>query len=97
MFKSLFYTYIVVYLVKYDMQYKHIQYIKIFKGRSNDKINTTLKYFSETSVAVQWLRLSTSTAGDTDLVPGQGTKIPHAMRPNKSVNFKSTIYLFFKK
>ena len=45
MFKSLFYTYIVVYLVKYDMQYKHIQYIKIFKGRSNDKINTTLKYF----------------------------------------------------
>ena len=79
MFKLLFCAYIVVYLVKYDMHYKHIQYIKIFKGRTNDKINTTLKYFSETSVAVQWLRLSTSTAGDTDLAPGQGTKIPHAV------------------
>ena len=52
-FKSLFYTHIVVYLVKYDMHYKHIQFIKILKGRSNDKINTTLKYFSETSVGSQ--------------------------------------------
>ena len=31
-----------------------------------------------TSLAVQWLRLHTSTAGGTVSIPGQGTKIPHA-------------------
>ena len=29
-----------------------------------------------TSLAVQWLRLCTSTARDLGLIPGQGTKIP---------------------
>ena len=29
-----------------------------------------------TSLAVQWLRLCTSTAGDVSLIPGGGTKIP---------------------
>ena len=33
-----------------------------------------------TSLAVQWLRLHTSTAVGTGLIPGWGTKIPHAMR-----------------
>ena len=28
---------------------------------------------------VQWLRLHASDAGDVGLIPGQGTKIPHAM------------------
>ena len=32
-----------------------------------------------TSLATQWLRLCTSSAKDTGLIPGQGTKIPHAM------------------
>ena len=27
---------------------------------------------------VQWLRFHPSTAGGTGLIPGQGTKIPHA-------------------
>ena len=27
---------------------------------------------------VQWLELGASTAGGKDLIPGQGTKIPHA-------------------
>ena len=27
---------------------------------------------------VQWLRLQACTAGGTDSIPGQGTKIPHA-------------------
>ena len=36
-----------------------------------------------TSLAVQWLRLCTSTAGGTGSIPGQGTKIPHAPRPKK--------------
>ena len=31
-----------------------------------------------TSLAVQWSRLHTSTAGGTGLIPGQGTKILHA-------------------
>ena len=31
-----------------------------------------------TSQAVQWVRLSTSTAGGTGLIPGRGTKIPQA-------------------
>ena len=29
---------------------------------------------------VQWLRLSASNAGGMDSIPGQGTKIPHALR-----------------
>ena len=32
-----------------------------------------------TSLAVQWLRLCTSMAGGVGLIPGQGTKTPHAM------------------
>ena len=33
-----------------------------------------------TSLAVQWLGLRASTAGGTNSIPGQGTKIPHAMQ-----------------
>ena len=32
-----------------------------------------------TSLVVQWLKLCTSSAGGEVLIPGQGTKIPHAM------------------
>ena len=32
-----------------------------------------------TSLAVQWLKLLASTAGDVGSIPGWGTKIPHAM------------------
>ena len=32
---------------------------------------------SKTSLAVEWLRLWDSTAGDTGSIPGPGTKIPH--------------------
>ena len=31
-----------------------------------------------TSLEVQWLRLPASNAGDVGLIPGQGTKTPHA-------------------
>ena len=34
--------------------------------------------YKRTSLAVQWLGLSISTAGGMGLIPGQGTKIPHA-------------------
>ena len=33
---------------------------------------------TETSLAVQWLRLHTSSERDTALIPGQGTKILQA-------------------
>ena len=36
-----------------------------------------------TSLAVQWLRRRASNAGGAGLVPGGGTKIPHAARPKK--------------
>ena len=36
-----------------------------------------------TFLAIQWLRLWTSTSGATGLIPGQGTKILHAMQCGK--------------
>ena len=45
---------------------------------------------------VQWLRQHASTAGGLDLIPGQGTKIPHAVsqdpknRETKTKNRKET-------
>ena len=32
----------------------------------------------KTSLVAHWLRLQTFTLGSTGLIPGQGTKIPHA-------------------
>ena len=37
------------------------------------QVKTTMR----NSLAVQWLRTHTSTAGGTGSTPGQGTKIPH--------------------
>ena len=37
-----------------------------------------------TSLAVQWLRLCTSNAGDIGLVSGQATEIPHACQKQKT-------------
>ena len=34
-------------------------------------------------LAIQWLRLHSSNAGVTDLIPGQETKIPYAMQYSK--------------
>ena len=38
-----------------------------------------IKNLSGTSLAVQWLRLRASNSGHTGLIPGRGTKIPHAV------------------
>ena len=47
-----------------------------------------------TSLAIQWLRLHTSVAGDTGSIPGWGTKIPNAAQcDHKEEKRKS----FFKK
>ena len=40
----------------------------------------SLRIKQGTSLVVQWLRLLTSTAGDTGSIPSQGTKILHAAR-----------------
>ena len=52
-----------------------------------------------TSLVAQWLRLHVSTAGGLDSIPGQGTKIPHALqvwpKKKKEINehrYKSTVY-----
>ena len=44
---------------------------------------------SGTSLAVQWLRLCTSTAGDPGSIPGRGTKIPHATRCSQKTKTKT--------
>ena len=41
--------------------------------------NDILKMYPGTSLAVQWLTFHASTAGDMGSIPGQGTKIPHAL------------------
>ena len=43
-----------------------------------------------TSLVVQWLRLCASTAGGLGLIPGQGTKIPHATWHNQKKKNKKT-------
>ena len=46
---------------------------------------------SRISQALQWFRLSNSIAGGIGLIPGQGTKIPHAVwhgQKKKKVNLK---------
>ena len=39
-----------------------------------------------TSLAVQWLRLCPSNAGGKGSIPGQGTKIPHAVQRGQNIN-----------
>ena len=51
-------------------------------GRRTLKSKTCL---SGTSLEVQWLRLHASTAGGTGLIPGQGTKTPHATQHGQKI------------
>ena len=48
-------------------------------GRRNSlPLSLHLKYIHRTSLALQWLRLHATYAGGVGLIPGQGTKVPHA-------------------
>ena len=47
-----------------------------------------------TSLVVQWLRLHTSTANSTGSIPGQGTKIPHAVLCNQKENKDSDLFFW---
>ena len=50
------------------------------------KGNSFLKPHLGTSLAVQWLKLCSSTAGDLGLIPGQGTRILHTVRCGKKTS-----------
>ena len=45
--------------------------------------STSKRVVFGTFLVAQWLRLRASKAGDAGLIPGQGTKIPHATWPKK--------------
>ena len=51
-------------------------YLSIFGGNQNGEEPKTGQ---GTSLSIQQLGLCISAAGDTGLIPGRGTKIPHAM------------------
>ena len=75
-----------------------------FLLRSCSWTSTTIFFFSTTaikkkknpgtSLVVQWLRLCTSTAGGTDLIPGQGTVIPSAVHYGQKQKKASFLFHF---
>ena len=69
-----------------------IKYQSSLRGRVNEKVLDL-----GSSLVVQWLGLCPSTAGGTGSIPGQGTKIPHALRcsppPQKIPNIKKVLDL----
>ena len=54
---------------------------KIVLSRSRLRQMSKTKVASGTSLAVWWLRLHTANAAGMGLIPGWGTKIPHAVKP----------------
>ena len=50
-----------------------------------------------TSLVVQWLRFHAFTAADSGSIPGQGTKISHAMWSKKKKNKNENIIYQLKK
>ena len=51
-------------------------------------------YCQGTSLVVQWLRLHTSNAEGMGLIPGQGTKIPHATWCSQKKKKKSIVIMY---
>ena len=62
-------------------------------GELREKDRRTKLFSLEILVVVQWLRFHACTAGGVDSIPGQGTKIPHAIGTMK----KYCINFLFKK
>ena len=48
------------------------------QGRVEEHVLTHLKFITWTTLAVQWLRLCTSSAGGVGSIPCRGTRIPDA-------------------
>ena len=63
--------------------------MKDFLSKKSEYFYTKKKKKSDigTSVAVHWLRLHVPSAGDTGLIPGWGTKIPHSAWPKDKDKF----------
>ena len=62
---------------------KRLSSSRVIKPNSQPKLlgNPILRYTqSRTTLVVQWLRRQASNEGDMGSIPGQGTKIPHAMQ-----------------
>ena len=65
-----------------------------YKGEKSQKITKILNLVlllieiekSRNSLVVQWLGLCASNAGGTGLIPGQGTKMPHAAWHGRKTN-----------
>ena len=66
---------------------------KFCRCGNNNKNGDFLKknFVRRLPLAVQWLRLSSSTAGDLGLIPGQGTRIPHAVWQKKKSLFLTEV------
>ena len=47
------------------------------------QVSSTIERPLGTSLAIHWLRLHSSSAGDMGSVPSQGSKIPCALQPQK--------------
>ena len=63
--------------------FNNLRGTRVIKPNSPPKLleNPVLRYTqSRTSLVVQWLRLQASNEGDMGSIPGQGTKIQHAMQ-----------------
>ena len=55
---------------------------------SHSILKTALWKILGTSLVIQWLRLFTSTAGGAGSIPGQGTKILHAVQHGQEIKRK---------
>ena len=78
----------------------HIPFVITCSNRNHPQGGgMTVKAFRrepQDSLKVQWLRLCISNAEDTGLIPGQGTKIPHAMWPKKRGEKEEMLSLCFE-
>ena len=54
-------------------------------------------FFLRTSLVIQWLRLRVSNVGSVGLIPGQGTKITHAIWHSQKIFKLEKKKIFFKK
>ena len=66
--------------IKYSMVYDGKNWKQLYANQSGMEYHSAVRKNEDagTSLVVQWLRLRASTAGGTGLIPGWGTKIPHA-------------------
>ena len=73
----------------------HVYHVLVFTKANYEDCSPTLKTYTEnltpellnsgTSLVVQWLRLYTSNVEPVGLIPGQGTRIPHALQAERKI------------